>query len=271
MRARAAAAGLIAAGVAIGTVSGCASAGARSGTGGAPLPQTAVTAPPSRAEQPADPADRAAVTGADRGHAAARAVTRRQAQAGQIVIVSAESYGATYAALTAYDRVRGRWLRMFGPWTARIGNAGMAPPGRKREGDGRTPSGTFGFGFFFGALPDPGVAFRYRQAHPYDVWDDDASSPFYNEWIDGRYRDPGAAPEPMDVSGYDYGAVIAYNTARTPGLGSAIFLHVNIGTATTGCVTLPMGELLKVLRWLKPAQRPLIGLGVAAAPPALRE
>ena len=33
----------------------------------------------------------------------------------------------------------------------------------------------------------------------------------------------------MDVSAYDYGAVIAYNTARTPGLGSAIFLHINIG------------------------------------------
>ena len=34
---------------------------------------------------------------------------------------------------------------------------GMAPPGAKREGDGRTPSGTFGFGFFFGVDPDPGA------------------------------------------------------------------------------------------------------------------
>ncbi len=53
---------------------------------------------------------------------------------------------------------------------------------------------------------------------------------------------PGANPEPMDVSAYDYGAAIGYNTARTPGLGSAIFLHLNIGIATAGCVTLPPGR-----------------------------
>ena len=69
----------------------------------------------------------------------------------------------------------------------------------------------------------------------------------------------------MDVSGYDYGAVIAYNTARTPGLGSGIFLHVNIGIATAGCVTLPMGELLRVLRWLNPARSPQIRMGVGVS------
>jgi L,D-peptidoglycan transpeptidase YkuD (ErfK/YbiS/YcfS/YnhG family) len=249
MRARGVAAVLAAAGITLTAVSGCASAGAVRGM--------AVTASPSRADQPAASG---VATGAVRAYP--------QPRTGQLVIVSAPSYGATYAALTVYHRRRGRWVSMFGPWTARIGNAGMAPPGRKREGDGRTPSGTFGFGFFFGALPNPGVAFRYRQAGPYDVWDDDPSSPLYNEWVDDRYRDPGAAPEPMDVSGYDYGAAIAYNTARTPGLGSAIFLHVNIGTATTGCVTLPMGELLELLRWLRPAQHPRIELGVHVPAPA---
>jgi hypothetical protein len=54
-----------------------------------------------------------------------------------------------------------------------------------------------------------------RSAHAYDVWDDDPSSPLYNEWVDDRYADPGADPEPMDVSAYDFGAVIGYNTART--------------------------------------------------------
>jgi L,D-peptidoglycan transpeptidase YkuD (ErfK/YbiS/YcfS/YnhG family) len=179
----------------------------------------------------------------------------------QLITVTAASYGATYATLTAYQRTAGQWRRVFGPWTARIGRNGFAPPGRKREGDGRTPSGTFGFGFFFGVLPNPGVRFRYRQSQPYDLWDDDPASPHYNEWVDQRRADPGLAPEPMDVSGYAYGAVIAYNTARTPGLGSGIFLHVNIGIATAGCVTLPMGELLRVLRWLDPARSPRIRMG----------
>ena len=53
---------------------------------------------------------------------------------------------------------------------------------------------------------------------------------------------------------YDYGAVIAYNTARTPGLGSAIFLHVSTGAPTAGCVSLPVERLLEVLRWLDPAR-----------------
>ena len=128
---------------------------------------------------------------------------------------------------------------MFGPGTAWIGRNGMAPPGGKREDDGRTPSGTFGFGFLFGVAPDPGVLFSYRRVHAYDFWDDDPASPRYNLWVDARQAGPGTDPEPMDVTAYDYGAVIAYNTARTAGLGSAIFLHINIGTPTAGCVTAP--------------------------------
>jgi len=181
---------------------------------------------------------------------------------GQLVTVVAASYGATQAELTAYQRVGGHWRRVFGPWVAWIGRNGMAPPGAKREGDGRTPSGTFGFQFFFGVDPDPGVRFSYRRVHAFDFWDDDPSSPLYNEWVDDRYADPGADPEPMDVSAYDYGAIIGYNTARTPGLGSAIFLHINIGTPTAGCVTLPVGELLEILRWLNPAGSPRIAMGV---------
>ena len=202
--------------------------------------------------------------------ATAPATTRAAAATGaasplagsQLVTVTAASSRATYATLTAYRLSGGRWRRALGPWTARIGRNGFAPPGRKREGDGRTPSGTFGFGFFFGVLPNPWVRFRYRQSQPYDFWDDDPASPHYNELVDQRRADPGLDPEPMDVSGYDYGAVIAYNTARTPGLGSGIFLHVNIGIATAGCVTLPMGELLRVLRWLDPARSPRIRMGV---------
>jgi L,D-peptidoglycan transpeptidase YkuD (ErfK/YbiS/YcfS/YnhG family) len=195
------------------------------------------------------------------------AAAARQAD-GQLVTVTAASYHATRAVLTAYRRADGRWRRVFGPWAAWIGRNGMAPPGAKREGDGRTPSGTFGFGFFFGVDPDPGVLFPYRRVHAYDFWDDDPASPLYNLWVDASQANPGADPEPMDVSAYDYGAVIAYNTTRTPGLGSAIFLHINIGTPTAGCVTLPVSELLKILRWLNPADSPRITMGVQT--PAIR-
>jgi L,D-peptidoglycan transpeptidase YkuD (ErfK/YbiS/YcfS/YnhG family) len=67
----------------------------------------------------------------------------------------------------------------------------------------------------------------------------------------------------MDVQpNYNYGAVIAYNTAATPGLGSAIFLHVARVAETTGCVALPAADLVPLLTWLQPAARPVIVMGV---------
>jgi L,D-peptidoglycan transpeptidase YkuD (ErfK/YbiS/YcfS/YnhG family) len=48
--------------------------------------------------------------------------------------------------------------------------------------------------------------------------------------------------------------VISYISARVPGLGSAIFLHVGTGTTTAGCVSLPERELLDVLRWFRPGR-----------------
>lgn len=251
MRVRAGVAGLAAA--ALLGLCGCAAAGRTPG----PVTQQQVSRQASRAAPGA-----LAVASSAAPSARPAAVSAARSASGQLVTVIAASYGATQAELTAYQRVGGRWRRVFGPWTARIGRDGMAPPGAKREGDGRTPSGTFGFGFFFGVDPDPGVHFPYRKVHAYDVWDDDPASPRYNEWVDDRYANPGAAPEPMDVSAYDFGAVIGYNTARTPGRGSAIFLHLNIGMPTTGCVTLPRGELLDILRWLNPAESPRITMGV---------
>ena len=179
----------------------------------------------------------------------------------QLVVVTAASYTTTYARFSAFDVTGGRRVRVFGPWLARVGYQGMARPGRKREGDGRTPSGTYGFGFFFGVRPSPGVRYPYRRAYSSDVWDDDPSSLRYNQWVDDRSGNPGTDPEPLhEVPTYDYAAVIAYNTVRTPGLGSAIFLHAGISAPTAGCVSLPAAELLKVLRWLNPARSPQITL-----------
>ena len=185
--------------------------------------------------------------------------------AGQVVVVTATGYGATTATLVAYERVGDGWRRAFGPWPANVGTRGLAPPGDKREGDGRTPSGVYGFDFFFGVAPDPGVHFPYRRITSRSiVWDDDPSSALYNTWVDLDRQRAGADPEPMYTTpAYDYGAVIAYNTARTPGLGSAIFLHVSTGGPTAGCVSLLASELVDVLRWLQPSRDPKIVLAVA--------
>ena len=178
----------------------------------------------------------------------------------QLITVKAASYGTTYATLRGYRLSGGHWVQVFGPWTARVGYNGVARPGAKREGDGRTPSGTYGLSFFFGVQPSPGVYFSYRHAYSYDYWDDDPASPRYNEWVVGK-ANAGRNPEPMhNVPPYNYAAVIAYNIARVPGLGSAIFLHVGTGGATAGCVSLPASQLVQVLRWLRPSANPRIAI-----------
>jgi L,D-peptidoglycan transpeptidase YkuD (ErfK/YbiS/YcfS/YnhG family) len=177
----------------------------------------------------------------------------------QLITVQAASYSATTATLRAYRVVGSRRTLIFGPWTARVGYNGIARPGRKHEGDGKTPSGTYGFSFYFGVQPRLRFRFPFRHAYSYDVWDDDPNSPRYNEWVDDRLHNAGRSPEPMhQVPAYDYAAVIAYNTARVPGRGSAIFLHVGTGSATAGCVSLPRPELISVLRWMRPVADPQI-------------
>jgi L,D-peptidoglycan transpeptidase YkuD (ErfK/YbiS/YcfS/YnhG family) len=189
------------------------------------------------------------------------AVARTTYPAGvrQLITVTAASHSATFATFRAYRITDGHAVGVFGPWTARVGYNGIARPGKKREGDGRTPSGSYGFSFFFGVRPDHGFFFPFRHAYRYDFWDDDPDSSRYNEWVNARKHNPGLQPEPMhQVPAYEYAAVITYNARRVPGLGSAIFLHVGTGTATAGCVSLPRPELLRVLRWLRPRDHPRI-------------
>jgi L,D-peptidoglycan transpeptidase YkuD (ErfK/YbiS/YcfS/YnhG family) len=60
---------------------------------------------------------------------------------------------------------------------------------------------------------------------------------------------------------YKYFAVVEYNTVNPlPGAGSAIFLHVwkDQNNPTTGCTAFSEENLLKIIRWLDPAQKPVL-------------
>ena len=184
----------------------------------------------------------------------------------QVIAVTTSGYGTSYATFRAYRKTSSGWHRVFGPWSARIGYNGFAPRGDKREGDGRTPTGSYHFQFMFGVYTDPGVRYHYRRALRTSYWDDDSSSANYNTWVDSRRDATGRSPEPMHVSpAYNYGAVIGYNLSRTPGRGSAIFLHVSHRSATAGCVSIAQSRLVKVLRWLRPGLHPRIIMGTRNA------
>lgn len=73
----------------------------------------------------------------------------------------------------------------------------------------------------------------------------------------------GGDSEPLwrETNYYPSLAVIEYNARPVvPYAGSAIFLHADTGTATTGCVSIPLGELNDLLRWLDPARLPTIAM-----------
>lgn len=171
-------------------------------------------------------------------------------QATQVVLV--EGSGSS-AVIRACERRNGRWVSVLGRMYGHVGLRGVAPPGEKREGDRRTPSGVFPLGRGFGVRADPGTWFSWRRTDRADVWVDDPGSDLYNTWqrkpANGRWD----SAEDLYVPGtYDYVQVIDYNTARVPGRGSAIFLHVDHQSGTYGCVSLPRSQLLAVFRWERP-------------------
>lgn len=150
----------------------------------------------------------------------------------------------------------------FEPFPAVVGRNGFAPSGKKREGDGRTPSGRYRLGHAFGYAGSANTKMPYRQALTDDVWVDDPESPDYNRWV--KLAETSAASyEKMkrDDDQYGYGVVIQYNTDPViKGYGSAIFFHVWAGawSTTAGCIAASEEDIRKILNWLDPAAKPMI-------------
>jgi L,D-peptidoglycan transpeptidase YkuD (ErfK/YbiS/YcfS/YnhG family) len=187
---------------------------------------------------------------------------RGKHDARQLVVVTASDYSTVHVTVRTYRHRADGWHLAFGPWHGYVGGRGFAPPGEKREGDLQTPSGSYTFPFAFGVDPDPGTRLHYRRALSTSRWDDDSTSANYNRWVDIRYGDPGDSPEHMRLlPQYRYGAVIGYNLDRIPYRGSAIFLHVDDGSSTAGCVAISRHRVVKVLRWLRPRLHPRIVMG----------
>lgn len=190
-------------------------------------------------------------------------------QAAQLVTVVAPRRSSTQGTLRLWRRTGRCWRAAAGPWTAWLGQQGVSAT--KHEGDRTTPAGRFGFArVMYGISGSPGVHYVYHHIVCGDWWVEDPSSPYYNRF---RHVACGSSPpfrvtsEDMSRSptAYRHLAVIAYNTTPVvPGRGSGIFLHASTGRPTLGCVSLPLPDLLVLLRWLRPASRPQIVIGAAA-------
>lgn len=137
-------------------------------------------------------------------------------------------------------------------YDGKVGYNGIAPEDKKVEGDGKTPSGVFKMTEGFGVKSKPSEFTNndFIKVGADDVWiDGDATKEEgYNSL--GKISKGDKGESMNQTPAYNYGQVINYNSDRTPGKGSAIFLHVHTGSGkTAGCISVTEKELLDIFKW----------------------
>ncbi|MEU9088782.1 L,D-transpeptidase family protein [Streptomyces sp. NPDC048428] len=185
--------------------------------------------------------------------------TRAQIPAGarQAFVVTGESPDSNRSTAVLYTRddpARG-WRAALAPWPAH--NALNGWTAEHWEGDLRSPVGVFTLTAAGGRLDPPATAF------PYDL------SP------DFKVEGEGFHGEPLEGS-FDYVIAIDYN--RVPGAspldqtrplgderGGGIWIHVDHGGPTQGCVSVTEERMKELLGVLDPVKEPVIVMGDAAA------
>jgi L,D-peptidoglycan transpeptidase YkuD (ErfK/YbiS/YcfS/YnhG family) len=188
----------------------------------------------------------------------------------RVITVVAAHYSSTTATLQAWDRAPGGgWLKHGGAIRAHVGSQGLT--NYPSESKSATPVGSFTLTQAFGALSNPGTGLPYFTTTSADWWISQSGS-LYNthqhcsagcQFTLGDPNEHLSAIRPQ----YNYAVVIDYNTRNSAtgvqqGKGSAFFLHVTDGTATAGCVAIPQDTLVSIMRWLTPAAKPRILIGV---------
>ena len=160
-----------------------------------------------------------------------------------------------YAEFTVYQAKNGRYETIL-KCPAVIG---MNGPGKRVEGDNKTPLGTWTVGLAYGIKPDPGSVIPYRQITDDMYWCGDSKNAMnYNKLIyrsDDPTADHSEDEHLIDVGlRYNYLLDMGYNAPCAPYCGSALFLHcwLNKDFPTHGCVGISEENMVKVLQTITP-------------------
>ena len=134
-----------------------------------------------------------------------------------------------------------------------IGRSGFSK--NKMEGDGFTPVGTFFIEKIFyraDKIKNLDTKINKIKIHESYGWCDDPNQKEYNQLIKFPFNF-SAEKLYRDDSLYNLVCVLNYNTNPiTPGLGSAIFMHVakNDYNVTEGCIALKQEDLIYLLSFI---------------------
>jgi L,D-peptidoglycan transpeptidase YkuD (ErfK/YbiS/YcfS/YnhG family) len=182
----------------------------------------------------------------------------------QVITVEAATATSTVAILRTWTWTGTHYVEVLRATLANVGVHGVGPT---REGLGRTRVGVFTLTQAFGNEATNGTRLPYYRVDRDDWWDENPTSAQYNRRVHSEYS-PGGDSENLYDAGaaYAHAVVINYNTDPVvKGAGSGFFLHVSLGSSTAGCVAINARALNEIMLWLRPAQRPVISIGVGAA------
>ena len=139
----------------------------------------------------------------------------------------------------------------------RSGKGGYTPHEKGREGDSKTPLGTYHlrFGLYRAdRLPvppptNPQNPLNFRALRPDDGWCDASNDPAYNRFIKLPYP---ASHEALwrEDGAYDILLVMSHNDSPpTQALGSAVFFHIaqSDDRETLGCIALAPDDMVRLL------------------------
>lgn len=168
---------------------------------------------------------------------------RDDAKTNQLVFV--RYTGGSSATVQMYTKSGNQWTRIL-DCNGYVGSNGI---GKTKEGDRKTPTGTFNLTQAFGIKDDPGAGTPYVKVTQYLYWCGD--QPYYNQLIDVREHPHQCRGEHLIdyVPHYYYGMFLDYNKDCVYGKGSAIFLHcTGPNPYTAGCIAVSQENMIKIIR-----------------------
>ncbi len=166
-----------------------------------------------------------------------------------VIIVSTKNTVTSLANVSFYRKRNDKYKLEF----STIGYVGEDGIGKIKEGDGNTPTGTFGFSNAFGISEAPnGIVIPYTQVNSSHWVVSDSNSKYYNKFVSTKdvkkdWKDSYGEQLSKYTLSYQYALFIDYNKESVKNKGSAIFLHCYAGKKyTIGCIAIP-AEKMKYL------------------------
>ncbi len=175
--------------------------------------------------------------------------------------------------MTLWRRTDAGWQAKLVTTRGRIGYGGLVRAERRQQGSGTTPLGTYALPFSFGTGDARATwDLPYRRFDGDDYWVQDNASRFYNRFRDrdqGGFRwwlgsgdDDGSERLADFRKQYRMAIVTGFNyEEQVRRRGAGIFLHVNGGGPTAGCVSVPKRIMKRLMRALDPGSDPVIAIG----------